>query len=161
MTYERLFFSFEGRISRGYFWLGSVILILVEINYILLMAFVLDLKPVDFWNETRLAQMVMLSAFLLVLTPSLALGTKRLHDRGLSGWWYGLLHLLIFQIYIQPFYGRLLEPLSLEWILLNLPIFVALCLGGWLIIEMAFMRGNAGRNRFGDNPDLALENMVR
>ena len=115
MIYERLFFGFRGRIGRGQFWLGMLVLILVEINFVLLMAFVIGLKPIDFWNETRQVQLVLLSAFLLILIPSLSVGIKRLHDRGISGWWYGLLHLLIFQLHLQPFYGRVLTPGTLEW----------------------------------------------
>ena len=160
MTYERLFFSFSGRIGRGHFWLGSLVLMLVEINYLILMAFVLELKAIDFWNETRTAQLVMLSAFLLVLVPGLAVGIKRLHDRDIPGWWYGLFHLLIFQVHIQPFYGRILQPGSLEWLVLNLPLFVAGILAIWLLIELGVLRGKRGRNRYGDDPKVGLEMRV-
>jgi len=152
MTYEHLFFSFSGRIGRGTFWLGSIILALVQANYLIFMGFVLKLSPLDFWNETRSAQLVVLSAFLLLLAPSLCLGIKRLHDRGISGWWYGLLQLLVFQVHIQPFYGRVLNPGSFEWFALNLPLFAALIVALWLVVEMGFRRGEVGKNRYGDDP---------
>ena len=160
MTYERLFLSLSGRIGRGYFWLGTIMVILVELNFVLIMGFILDLKPVDFWNESRIAQLVVLGGFLLVMVPNLALGIKRLHDRGLSGWWYGLFYLLLFQVHLQPLYGRLIEPGSAEWVLMNLPLFGAGILAIWLYIEMGVLRGERKRNRYGDEPSTEVRGLV-
>jgi len=157
MTYERLFSGFSGRIGRWHFWIGAIMLALVEINYLLLMGFILDLSPVDFWIETRSTQLVMLSAFFLTLMPGMCLGFKRLHDRGISGWWLSVFYLFLFQIHLQPFYGRILRPFSFEWMTLNLPLFAGIILGVWLLIVMGFMPGHRGRNRFGDDPKVGLE----
>ena len=160
MTYEQLFLAFSGRIGRGYFWMGTAMLILVELNFLLVMGFILDLEPIDFWNETRAAQLVVLGGFLLVLVPSLALGIKRLHDRGLSGWWHGLLYLLLFQVHIQPFYGRILQPGSVEWFVLNLPLFLSGILAVWLYFEMGVLRGERKKNRYGNEPMVAVRTLV-
>ena len=160
MTYEKLFLAFSGRIDRGYFWMGTTMLILVELNFLIIMGFILDLQPIDFWNETRAAQLVVLAGFLLVMVPSLALGIKRLHDRGLSGWWYGSFYLLLFQVYLQPFYGRILQLGSPEWFILNLPIFLAGVLAVWLYFEMGVMRGERKKNRYGNEPSAGVRTLV-
>ncbi len=157
MTYERLFLRFSGRISRQYFWFGIVVLTLVEINFLLFMYYLLGLSASDFWKETRTSQLVMLCTFMLVLVPGLAVTIKRLHDRGLSGWWGGLLYLLQFQIMLQPFLGGIFRAGTVEWIFLNLPVFLFVPLAIWLFIELGFMRGQRKRNRYGDDPLMGLE----
>ena len=72
-----LFFSFEGRINRGKFWLGIVILWAV----VWILAFIAAAANSGFlWG---------LVGFLgiLLIWPSLALSIKRWHDRNKSGWW--------------------------------------------------------------------------
>ena len=160
MTYERLFLHFTGRINRQYFWFGVLVLALVEINFILLMSYVLGIRFSDFAIGTRTSQLVMIGAFMLLLLPGLSLSVKRLHDRGLSGWWAALLYLLQFLISIQPFFGQIYQPGSFEWVLLNMPLFLFLPLAVWLIIELGFLRGQRKRNRYGDDPLAGLEAMV-
>ena len=152
MNYEHLFLHFSGRINRQHFWFGVLVLALVEINFLLLMSYILGLTITDFVMETRTSQLVALSAFMLILFPGLAVTIKRLHDRGLSGWWGGLLYLLQFQISIQTFYGRVFRPGSIDWFFLNLPLFLFVPLAIWLIIEIGFLPGQRKQNRYGDEP---------
>jgi uncharacterized membrane protein YhaH (DUF805 family) len=58
---------------------------------------------------------------LLTLWPSLAMYTKRWHDRDKSGWWT--------LIILVPIIGSI-----------------------WLLVELGFLRGTDGPNRFGDDP---------
>ena len=152
MTYERLFLHFSGRINRQLFWFGVLTLALVEINFLLLMSYILGLSITDFLMETRTSQLVLLSASMLILLPGLAVTIKRLHDRGLSGWWGGVLYLLQFLLSIQPFYGRIFQPGTFDWFFLNLPLFLFVPLAIWLIIEIGFLPGQRRRNRYGDEP---------
>ena len=71
MDWQRLFLSFDGRITRQPFWIGS--LILLGVNVVVLAAL----------GQGVLGGIVSLA----LVYPSVALGVKRWHDRDKSGWW--------------------------------------------------------------------------
>ncbi len=71
MDWQQLFTSFDGRITRQPFWIGS--LVLVGVN--LVAAFVL--------GGGILGTIISLA----LIYPSLCVSIKRWHDRGKSGWW--------------------------------------------------------------------------
>jgi uncharacterized membrane protein YhaH (DUF805 family) len=79
----RLFFGFEGRVSRRQFWLYGVaaLLGLALLGHVLLGIARVRAGTAD------------LVVNLLLLWPALALSVKRWHDRDKSGWWV-LLNLL-------------------------------------------------------------------
>jgi uncharacterized membrane protein YhaH (DUF805 family) len=72
-----LFFSFEGRINRGKFWLGIVIL--WAVIWVLTLIAALADSAFLWWVSAILS--------ILIIWPSLALSIKRWHDRNKSGWW--------------------------------------------------------------------------
>jgi uncharacterized membrane protein YhaH (DUF805 family) len=128
------FTGFEGRIPRKTFWLGFVVLMIASwiLQIALFSIFGVAMMPVD-PNATpeaqgaaavaALANMGIPLIILLVLTlwPSLAIYTKRWHDRDKSGWWS---------------------------LILLVPIIGAI----WMLIELGFLRGTEGPNRFGADP---------
>jgi uncharacterized membrane protein YhaH (DUF805 family) len=65
---------------------------------------------------------------------------KRLHDRGRSGWWAGLILLSIVAVWPHP---------------VGFLDFVFFTVLVWAFVELAVMPGERGVNRFGGNP-LAL-----
>jgi len=71
MDWQKLFLSLDGRISRQPFWIGS--LILVGVNIVASLVF----------GQGFLAAV----AGLALLYPSVCVSVKRWHDRGKSGWW--------------------------------------------------------------------------
>ena len=71
------FFGFEGRIGRGSWWLGMIILFLVNVANAVIMG-LLENGPALIPN--------VIIAFAL-LWPWLAIMSKRWHDRGKSGVW--------------------------------------------------------------------------
>lgn len=91
-----LFTSFEGRINRQKWWLGLVALIIVQwIVYIVIglifgggiVAGVDPNNPEAAMQAVRMMSIPLIIVVLVFLWPSLALYTKRWHDRGKSGWW--------------------------------------------------------------------------
>ncbi len=94
IDWTHLFFQFDGRINRAKWWLGAVILWVVEG---IIFAIVRD--------NTGIVSLVSL----VFLWPSLALGIKRFHDRDKSGWW-----VLIGLIPIIGFFWLLIELGFLE-----------------------------------------------
>jgi uncharacterized membrane protein YhaH (DUF805 family) len=63
--------------------------------------------------------------------------SKRLHDRGRSGWWAALILLSIVAVWPHP------EGF------LDFVFFVVLV---WAVVELAVMPGEQGANRYGVNP---------
>ena len=66
--------------------------------------------------------------------------SKRLHDRGRSGWWAALVLVAIVAVWPAP--GRAFGPLAF-------PFGLAVI---WAIIELGVMPGELGANRYGPNP---------
>jgi uncharacterized membrane protein YhaH (DUF805 family) len=96
MDWKYLFTSFEGRISRKPFWLGNLalyILLVVVIVVPLLIAslFGFGMNPDEISSATptfSIWHWLVLLLILFTIYPSIAIQTKRWHDRGKSGWWF-------------------------------------------------------------------------
>jgi uncharacterized membrane protein YhaH (DUF805 family) len=119
------FTSFNGRIPRMTFWLGVLVLLIVQ--WVLFALFGgMAMMNLDM-NDPAAAEQMMSGIWpiwiisLIFLWPSLAIYTKRWHDRDKSGWWSLIL--------IVPLIGFI-----------------------WFLIECGFLRGTEGANRFGDEP---------
>ncbi len=99
MDWKNLYLSFKGRINRQPFWLGLLAMVVVVwiLEFILFSIFggsammTIDANNPDAAAAAMSAMsgmMVPLSILTLVfLWPSLAIYTKRWHDRDKSGWW--------------------------------------------------------------------------
>ena len=97
MDWKYLFTSFEGRINRKPFWLGLLVLIAAQWSVgILLFAAVglllmsgagPEMSPRDMFLLKIFGMLLPLVVTLVFLYPSVAIYTKRWHDRGKSGWW--------------------------------------------------------------------------
>lgn len=83
MDWKRLYLSFDGRINRKPFWIGLIVLGIVNlgVQVIISMAF----------PGSNTAVMLTALVTLVYLYPMVAIYVKRCHDRGKSGWWCLLL----------------------------------------------------------------------
>jgi uncharacterized membrane protein YhaH (DUF805 family) len=89
------FTSFQGRIRRKTWWLGLIVLMIAQWVLMLILGAVFGMSmmpaadaPPEVALEAVSKMMVPLGIiFLVFLWPSLALYTKRWHDRNKSGWW--------------------------------------------------------------------------
>lgn len=128
MDWQWLLFSFEGRINRAKWWLGNIILMVIEwivfvlIQYATIGTLIMEPSP-DGALPPGFTSYVVLTviALLVFLWPSLALATKRWHDRDKSGWW-------------------------------TLIVLIPVAGGIWFLIECGILRGTMGPNRFGPDP---------
>ena len=119
--------SFEGRINRAKWWLGVLILVIVQwiVWYIVAMTMGVDMMAAG--DPAQMEQMMTALGIpifiisLIFLYPSLALYTKRWHDRGKSGWW-------------------------------TLIILIPIIGGIWALIELGILRGTVGPNQYGPDP---------
>ncbi len=128
-----LIFSFNGRINRAQWWLGVLVLFVVQwvlwfvLGSIFGLAALENIDPNDpaavvVLMQQMSAMMVPMSILvLLMIYPSLAVHTKRWHDRNKSGWWS--------LIMLVPMIGAI-----------------------WMLIELGILRGTDGENRYGPDP---------
>ena len=88
-----------------------------------------------------------------LLWVGLCVCVRRLHDRGRSAWWLAI-YILGPAALFAP--GRLLRPSALTSPAIGLLVVVAalagLALAGWFWIEVGFLRGQKGPNRYGPDP---------
>lgn len=97
IDWMHLFFQFDGRINRAKWWIGVIVLWVVQGIVYAIFGF----------DETGLGIAGLIS--LVLLWPSLAISIKRFHDRDKSGWW-----ILIALIPIIGFFWILIELGMLE-----------------------------------------------
>lgn len=134
MTLKELYTSFDGRIGRQQFWLGSLTLVVIVSLFgsAIVMLFGTRLPPQvapadRLWGHSveyslnPVGAMLMLVVGVFYLWGLLAVAIKRWHDRDKSGWWV-LLPMI-------PFIGAI-----------------------WALVETGFLKGSTGPNRFGDDP---------
>ncbi len=155
-------FGFHGRIGRARFW-QFVALALPFLMFLLLCFWAYALSiPGAYENggPTPLPRhpvgiavgIVWLLALLTIGVAALAVIVKRLHDRDKAWWWIFIFvaapDLLNFYVFSRTvtFGGQNIGGLAqLCW-------FAGLALSLWALVELGFLRGTAGENRFGSDP---------
>ncbi|MBV8790433.1 MAG: DUF805 domain-containing protein, partial [Pseudolabrys sp.] len=82
------------------------------------------------------------SVALVGIPASIMVGIKRLHDRNKSGWW-----MLLF--YGVPVMLDNIDRHVMESLVFTVPSFAITI---WALVELGFLRGTPGPNRFGPDP---------
>lgn len=101
----RKFFSFKGRATRSAFFSYIFITILIYFGLYFLVFVALDSSPYSFLFYLFLTTPL----DLIVLIPTLAYFSRRLHDSGRSGWWLLMPQTFVFLLLI-PFFPLLFDP---------------------------------------------------
>jgi uncharacterized membrane protein YhaH (DUF805 family) len=70
MDWQKLFLSLDGRISRQPFWIGMLVLVVVNVV-----------------AGAVLGRFLSTLVGIALIYPSVCVSVKRWHDRGKSGWW--------------------------------------------------------------------------
>ena len=144
----RRYFDFKGRSRRMEFWSFQLMYWLVLVGFFAIILAALPWSAetsidIDTSGQEQAAQAfsdipalfwvgiaLMGIWYLAVLIPGLAVTVRRLHDRDMSGWWYGGLILLGF-----------------------VPILNFFVLFGYLaLLVVLFLDGTRGPNRYGPDP---------
>lgn len=115
-SWRRFFLSFSGRTNRKPYWLYYVL----PVTVISLLLIPVDMVLGTYSGDGNVGLLGSLFS-LVCLWPTFAIGARRCHDRGRSGW---------FQLIIL------------------IPLIGAI----WLLVELGFLRGTHGPNRFGPDP---------
>jgi uncharacterized membrane protein YhaH (DUF805 family) len=147
MPLSAMLFSFAGRLNRARFWLANIVLFMVG----------LVLAPISSLSWTliatsplSIAALVLVSfANLSVMFSGLAVAIKRLHDRDKPAWWLLLFYLVPWVLLTIAYYtapGTGAAEVRLILVLASLSIAI------WYLVELGFLRGTAGPNRYGPDP---------
>lgn len=142
MDHAWLLLSFNGRINRARYL--AVQLALLTVWFMVW----LKLSP-----QGEALRWVVAIAMVWINAATTA---KRLHDRDRSGWWavavvfVNLLSYAYFGLFLGLYFG---VDISITRELLLVMLAVALpLLQTWVVIELFFLMGSEGRNRFGSDP---------
>ena len=106
------------------------------------------------FEPTGPLSIAMLAVALANMWINFALTIKRLHDRDRTGWWLGVMYLVIIVAVIlgvvtlmQPEVQReSLNPAAVG------AVIAASVLMLWLFVEIGFLKGTQGPNRYGPDP---------
>ena len=153
------YFSFSGRLNRKRYWLRTLVLFAVTFAAVMLLALAVGMGGSLLSGDTTglaagelgagaiLVGIVFFVVVLAVTVAGLSLSARRLHDRDKSAWW-----LVVF--YVLP--GILSGDSGLfgppDGGLATVVNIVGLGLSLWGLVEIGFLRGTAGPNRFGEDP---------
>jgi uncharacterized membrane protein YhaH (DUF805 family) len=153
-----LLFSFNGRIKRSQYWLGTIAVNVV--NWMVLFmstsanfAAAQAKDPAAQLSALASQSALMLPLSLAVTWAALAIQVKRFHDRGQSGWWT-LLPLAPVLFVIMNVVTAVGEGWPIERLFssMGLPLlaFVVICIG--FFINLGCLPGTDGPNKYGDPP---------
>jgi uncharacterized membrane protein YhaH (DUF805 family) len=83
-----------------------------------------------------------------------ALSAKRLHDRDRTGWWliWQLLTLILAVILVVVAVAVPQEQRAVWYALVGAACLTAVVISVWLFVQIGFLRGTQGPNRFGPDP---------
>jgi uncharacterized membrane protein YhaH (DUF805 family) len=132
IDFKDLLLTFNGRVNRAKYWIAVVVYLVV----MLVAVAVLFVLP------GMIGFVVMAVLYIAMAISGVFVGIKRLHDCDKSGWW-----LLLF--YVVP---SLLSGAGTGMggaMILNL---ISFAISIWAIVQLGFLRGTAGPNRFGPDP---------
>jgi uncharacterized membrane protein YhaH (DUF805 family) len=153
MSFGYVLFSFTGRINRAKYWAGVLFwtaICIVMFGVLIYQLADIIKMPQDeilaYLLSKGIALFVIFAViFLVMIVSGLALGVKRMHDRDKTGWWVVL-------FYYGPAVLNGISS-SIDSTFINLLLSVAsLVIAIWGLVELGFLRGTAGPNRFGPDP---------
>ena len=161
MDWAWLLFSFKGRIQRLYWWVTNLVVSIAAGVAGSIIEAVARAQGMGAMNpETNTFEPTGLLGVLLALIGLInlwilyALGAKRLHDRDRAGWWL-VAPLLSLAAAIALGFAALSLPEGHREPWNALAVFATLGTGGlflWLLLELGFLPGTEGPNRFGADP---------
>jgi uncharacterized membrane protein YhaH (DUF805 family) len=138
MNWINLFTSFEGRISRQPFWIGILVLAVIETGLSL---------ATSRSDADRFASMV----DLILTYPEFAVATKRAHDRNIPTWIVALFFAgsVVFDLTVLAGVANKETEVTapFAFIILLWGVF-----GLVLLADLGFRRGTDGPNRYGADP---------
>jgi uncharacterized membrane protein YhaH (DUF805 family) len=136
------YLSFQGRSNRKRYWL-TALSIFGLLFASAIVAAVLQIVP--------MLNLIVIPFWVAFVVASLANGARRLHDRNKSVWWLLLFYALP-TVLAAPFQLAQHGPPDDFQAVAALLAVLGLPFSLWGLVEMGFLKGKAGPNRFGEDP---------
>lgn len=155
MDFKALYTTFDGRISRKPYWIGT--LLLVGVILIVWWGIAIFVSP--FGTSIKSQAVLQLVFTAIIIYPLTAVMVKRLHDRNRPS--------ILAAVYWAPSFAQIIGdllgitggmstlngtpvylPNTLGWIILA----ITMIIGIWALIELGFLRGTDGPNDYGPDP---------
>ena len=161
MTLTQLLFSFKGRINRKPWWLASLgagftaSLLSAILEALARSSGETIVNPVTHQFEpTGIFGLAISLIALANAWIAFALSAKRLHDRDRTGWWllWQLLVILLAVFLTVVAFAVPKEQGAVWYALAGAAVLVAFIISVWLFVQIGFLRGTQGPNRFGPDP---------
>lgn len=128
---------FEGRASRSEYWWYILALIIV--------GFTVGLISIPLTFIPYASNVVTVAFFLAILTPSLAVTVRRLHDVGLGAWWLlGYLPAATYNIV------RYISESDTSAVVLGIAAISLIC--NIVLLVLTVLPSNEGNNKYGPDP---------
>ena len=143
------FFSFRGRLNRQPYWLRTLALVGIMILGIVVAFIPLGVSFGELqggfpsFGRLGIALIVLGVLYLVLVVASLSLAVRRLHDRDKSGWW-----VLVFFVLPSVLQGMGEQTGDAAYVLQ----LAAFAISIWALVELGFLRGTVGPNRYGPDP---------
>ena len=159
-------FSFQGRLRRRDWWLFGILLALggwvvssvamatMGVSMMALLPMGASGSAADIAGVLTKVIEIQCAIFVVLLWPGLAIGVKRLHDRNRPGWLIALPYALSVANQVLTFQGMqsglagMMHPSPLRLCVSLLLVVIGL----WMLIELGFLDGTQGPNKYGPSP---------
>ena len=125
MDWRETFLSANGRLARTPFLVAAAILLAIVVFY------------QGVVHDDTAQWLTGWFVYFPAMFCGVCVVSKRLHDRGRSGWWAALVLTTVVALWPRP--GGLFGPFFL-------------LAGVWAVVELCVMAGEQGANRYGPNP---------
>jgi|SRR5580704_17544640 uncharacterized membrane protein YhaH (DUF805 family) len=144
MNLVKLFFSFRGRANRAGFWLVSVTWFVVcAVLYYAWTASGASEVPL---GENPVVDAALILAAVPLIASGFAIGVTRLHDRNKGAWWVLLFY------FCPPIIETIASIHDLDLALVVVLMILSWGISIWAFVELGFLRGTSGPNRYGPDP---------
>jgi uncharacterized membrane protein YhaH (DUF805 family) len=167
MPLTELLFSFKGRVQRLYWWVTTIAVgaaagaITTILDVAAKSSGEAILNPETHQVEpTGILGIAALAVGMANLWINFALSVKRLHDRDRTGWWVVWQTLALFIAVIAIVVAVVVakeespspELVTASYVVAGVFGVAAFVISIWLFIEIGFLRGTQGPNRYGPDP---------
>ncbi|MCL2714561.1 MAG: DUF805 domain-containing protein [Alphaproteobacteria bacterium] len=140
MTLVQKLFSIQGRMRRSQYWGYSIAIGVVFFVIFLLIGMIPAARGLPPGEIDGVTMGLFLIAFVSHAWMVICITAKRCHDRDRSGW-FQLISLI-----------PIVRAIVMEEIMQQALLGFAVLGGIWLLIELGFLDGTQGENRFGPSP---------
>ena len=169
MDWKYLFTSFDGRIGRQQWWIGTIVMIIIVLILSFAVMPLLGISmmagfdpaagPDAMMSMMRKAAIIQVIMTAILAYPAVALMKKRLNDRNKPSWLIYLFWAPTILSLLMGVTGLNLTVSDVGGVMMPAPSTLSMIVGIatlviaiWALVELGFLKGTDGPNNYGKNP---------